>query len=247
MGAGPAVVSPNLEDARDTQTMTDYYRALSHQATPRVADWTAVNEPSLDHMFAAALAGPLAATPAEFQIEQWTEEFGGGRHLTLCSIFADRHFFADASIFYDYDVRDRCFAIQPRDRRLNRAYIAVMERLLPELAGITYANTGLPANQSGLRLFVNRTGRRLAGRQPRSSTGINASGWLRTPAIRDFAGDIIHSESFRSRPWWHGDIIVADFNDDLNRDTGLVNELWDAVTLELFARRWLDQPAEASS
>ncbi len=244
LGLGPRVVSPNLEDARDPRSMAAFYRALSHAAAPRVAEWTAVPEPSLADMFTDALAGPLSATPPDYQIEQWTEEFGGGRHFTLCSIFADRHFYSDSSVFYDYDVRDRCFALDPADRRGNKAYVAVLERLLPDLARVTYANTGLPANVSGTPLMLARMARRLTAGRTSASTGFSAGSWLRLPRVRDFAGDIVHSASFRSRPWWRGDMIVADFDAYQAGADGLVNELWDAVTLELFARRWLDQPAE---
>ncbi|MBD3221638.1 hypothetical protein GF314_10385 [bacterium] len=247
LGLGPRAVSPALEDARDDVAMAAYYRTLSHQAHPRIAAWTVVPEPSLAGMFDEAVAGPLRETPPGYRLEQWTEEYGGGRHMTLVSIFADRHFFADASVFYDYDVRDRAFAIDPADRRGNRAYAAVLDRLLPDLAGITYANTGLPANLTGWPLYGRRLARRLVGRKGGGTTGLQPARWLREPGVREFCADLVHGERFRSRPWWRADAIVQDFDEALAGSDALLGELWDAITLELFARRWLDpQPEEAA-
>jgi hypothetical protein len=243
---GPPTVSPNLEDARDPDSMAAYYSAMSHQAAPRVAAWCVVPEPSTARMFQAALAGPLADTPPCYQLEQWTEEYGGGRHYSLCSIYADRHFYADDSVFYDYDVRDRCFALDPALRRFNRAYAAVLDRLVPELASVTYANTGLPANRSGHRLMLARLLRRITAGPTTVSTGLRPSTWLRRTGIREFAADVVHSDSFRSRPWWHGDMIVKDFDVLLKGRPGLESEFWNAIALELFARRWLDPSPQES-
>ncbi|MDY0111170.1 MAG: asparagine synthase-related protein [Candidatus Krumholzibacteria bacterium] len=237
----PPVISPNLEDARDDALMGAYYVALSHQATPAIAGWLVEPELPLATMLQEAFKGPLTATPPEYRIEQWTEEYGGGRHMTLVSIFADRHFFNDASVFYDYDVRDRCFALRPVDRRGNKAYAAVLTRLLPNLATLTYANTGLPANYTGLRLLAHRLWRQSTGRRTARSGGFNATDWLRAPRMAEFCRDLMHDRSFLARPWWRGEAIAADFDDCMRGDPRLIAELWNAVTIELFARRWLDR------
>jgi hypothetical protein len=240
LGLGSAVVTPNLEEATDFDTMVRYYEAICHHVSPRILNWLAVPETPLMDMFVDAVSGTLADTPPEFRIERWSEEFGGGRVATLCSIFPDRHFFNDVSLFYDYDVRDRCFAIDPAARRGNRAYVQVLERLLPDLASITYANTGLPANQVGLPLLANRVRQRLTGRWITRSAGFRPERWLREPALRTFCGDLVHSERFRTRPWWRGEIIAADFDRAMSGEDALLNQFWTALTLELFVQRWLD-------
>ncbi len=238
-GLGPRTISPNLEDAISHEEMSTYYGSLLPEAYPRVSDWTVTPEPIIADMIADAISGPLKDTPNEFKLEQWTEEYGGGRHLTLAAILADRHFYADASIFYDYDVRDRCYAIHASDRRNNKAYSEVLNRLLPELASETYANTGVPANYSGLRLWVGKGLYRL-NNPKRGSTGVNNKPWLLEPEIRDFFSDLFNSQSFRNRPWWNGKIISGDFQDCLKGANSLYGEFWAAVSLELFARNWLD-------
>jgi hypothetical protein len=103
----------------------------------------------------------------------------------------------------------------------------------------------LPANVTGSRLLSGRVVRRLAGRGARNSTGIVPARWLREPGVRDFCGDLVHGESFRARPWWNGDVIVADFDAALAGDDRVLGELWNAIALELFARRWVDASPEA--
>jgi len=238
---GPPMVSGFLEEALSDDDMAAFYGALSHQAHPGVASWTIVPEPPLSTMFGDALAGPLAPVDPEYRIEQWTEEFGGGRHLTLLGIIADRHCYADASHFYDYDVRDRCFAIAPADRRGRKAYIDVLKRLMPDLARLPYANTGLPADTPPWRVTATKVARRLAGRRMALSTGTRPNDWIIEPQVRDFCGDILHSQCSRERPWWHGEVVASAFDEQLAGRLGMAAELWNAVALEVFARRWLDQ------
>lgn len=244
---GPRVLSPNIEDAIDADSMSAYYVALSHSAKPGVAAWTAVPEPPLTGMFQDALNGALAQVDPEYRIEQWTEEFGGGRHFTLLGIIADRHFYADASHFYDYDVRDRCIALAPRARRGRKAYIEVLRRLVPDLAHLPYANTGLPADSPAWLVQSTKVLRRLAGRRRALSTGTSPSEWLREPRLRDFCGDVLCSRRCRGRSWWKGEAIAAVFEAYQKGANSMAAELWNAVTLELFARRWLDGDASEVS
>jgi len=240
-GLGGKSISPNLEDAQSLKQMSAFYRSLLPAAKRRVAEWTAASKPMLlADLFKEALTGPLADTPDGYKIEQWTEEFGGGRHFTLVSIFADRHFYSDSSIFYDYDVRDRCFAIDPSDRRGNKAYVNVMNRLMPDLASETYANSGVPANYYGTRLLVAKGFHRLRNRNRRSSTGLSTPGWLLIPEIKDFCSEVIKSKSFQSRSFWNGAKISEDFELAVSGSTEMLSELWNAITLELFVRQWLD-------
>jgi hypothetical protein len=241
LSGGPPMVSAAMEDATSDDDMAAYYLALSHQAHPGVAAWTRVPEPPLVDMFRAAVAGPLAPVDLEYRLEQWTEEFGGGRHYTLLGIVADRHFYADASHFYDYDVRDRCFALAPADRRGRKAYIDVLKRLVPDLARLPYANTGLPADTPPWRVLATKAARRLAGRRMALSTGTQPNQWINEPQVRDFCGDILHSQRSRDRSWWHGDAVAEAFDQQMAGRLDMAAELWNAVALELFARRWLDQ------
>jgi len=246
LGLGPTVVSPDLGDIRTDEDVIAFYGAIRHHAAPRLRQWAPAPVPSVDAMMRDAFDGPLADTPMDYRLEQWMEEYGGGRHGTLVSILPDRHFYGDASLFYDYDVRDRCVALDPRDRRGNRAYVEVLKRLLPDLAELTYANTGFPASMSGTQLVANRALRRLkervTGRRRVRSTNVDSREWLREPAIAEYCGDLVNSASFLSRPWWNGAVVAADFDGYLAGTCSMQNEFWAAVTLELFARRWLDRP-----
>jgi len=240
LGGSGAVTHPWLERNRTDDDYINYYLALSHRPHAALAPCLAEPEPPLAGVMAAAFAGPMRDVPGEFRLEQWSEEYGGGRHLTLLGVAGDRHFYGDASLFYDYDVRDRCFGIPPEERRGRRAYIAVLKRLLPELADLRYANTGLRATMPPWQVDAVKMWRRLRGRRWVSSTGSSADVWSRLPEVKEFYGDLLHSQSVRERPYWNGQSVGELFDAHHRGEVQLATELGDMVTVELFARRWID-------
>lgn len=237
---GRAVVHPWLERNRSDSDLIRYYLALSHQPHPALGPCFAAPEPPLTEVMAAAFADAMGEVSHEFRLEQWSEEYGGGRHMTLLGVVGDRHFYGDASLFYDYDVRDRCFGIPPSERRGRRAYIAILKRLLPDLADVPYANTGLPATTPARQVDAVTVWRRLRGRRWVPSTGNDADAWSRLPAVREFYGDLLRSQAARERPYWNGAAIGALFEAHHRGEVKLATELGDLMAVELFARRWID-------
>jgi len=187
----------------------------------------------------------MRSVPLEYRAEQWIHE-NRGRRWTMMGIVSDRHFYGDGCLFYDYDVRDACFAIPPRHRRGHRAYIMVMNRLLPHIASIDYGNTGLPATTPAWKVAAVKAGRKARdrlsfGKRQRfvPTTGTDFNGWART-SLREFYGELIRSESLRGRAFWDGKGIGALFDAHLRGEINCGHELGLVATAELFQRRWID-------
>lgn len=240
IGAGPRVSHPWLEKLKTDEELALYYRDLCPRPSGPAAGFALDDPPDLETEVMRILRSDLAGVPVEYRMEQFTEEYGGGRHAGLLGIMNDRPFHGDASVFYDYEVRDLAYSIPLRHRRGLHAYIELLKRVLPDLAGLEYANTGMPADTPHARVALTKILRRMRGRGTVLSTGGDVQAWSRNPAVDEFFGAVCNDESTLSRPFWDGGKLA-----DLHRrhSAGQVNaatEIAAAVGIELFARRWLD-------
>ncbi len=240
IGAGPRVSHPWLEKLKTDEELALFYRDLCPLPSAHAARFATEPPPDLETEVMKILRSDLAAVPAEYRMEQFTEEYGGGRHAGLLGIMNDRPFHGDASVFYDYEVRDLAYSIPLRHRRGLHAYIELLKRLLPDLAKLEYANTGLPADTPHRKVLAAKILRGLRGRRTILSTGGNPQDWSRHPAVDRFLGEICNDESTLSRPYWNGAQLAALHADHSAGRVNAATEIGAAVGVELFARRWLD-------
>ncbi|MBK7046996.1 MAG: hypothetical protein IPH48_10890 [bacterium] len=149
--------------------------------------------------------------PLSFRGEQWIFDNRLAR-WTVMGIVCDRNFFADGSLFYDYDVLSRCIATPLKYRQEHRLFSAVLQRLLPEMAKIVNGNSGLsPAlppwrarTAKVVRTIKNgRGGPRLVG-----STGNEPDEWARTEC-RGYLDGLFSAVRTGNRPFWDGEKIDA--------------------------------------
>ena len=240
IGAGPRVSHPWLEKLRTDEELALFYRDLCPRPSSLAGRFSPAPPPDLETEVLKILKSDLARVPVEYRMEQFTEEYGGGRHAALLGIMNDRPFHGDASVFYDYEVRDLAYSIPLRHRRGLHAYIKLMQRLLPDLASLEYANTGMPADTPHRKVMLTKILRGLRGRRTILSTGGNAQDCSRHPDVDRFFGEICNDESTRSRPFWNGPQLAALHAEHSAGRVNAATELGAVVGVELFARRWLD-------
>jgi asparagine synthase (glutamine-hydrolysing) len=245
-GRGPRVAHPWLEHLRTDDEISRYLGRI-YGKRGRLAPLVARPAAPLHEMVLDDLGRNLSAVPFGYRAEQWIYQ-QRVRRWTNMGIVSDRHFFADGSLFYDYDLVDRCFAVPPRWRRGRRAYIRVMQRLLPDLVTIDYGNTGLPADTPAWRVTATKIARRagarlLGGGGARfvPTTGTDFNDWART-TLREFYGDLVASSSTRGRSFWDGEAVKALYESHQSGAVDCGHELGLVGTVELFCRRWIDRP-----
>ena len=207
-----------------------------------------VNQPkkSLETRALEDFDATMGDVPDWYLAEQWITE-NRTQRFTLMSIVSDRYFFADYSLFYDYDVLDYCAAIPPHMRRGHRVYIRILKRLLPDIANIVNSNTGLPATTPQAIVTAHKIGSRLRQKllKKRSShvadtTSLDGNYWART-SLRSFYEDLVNDQSTRTRPFWNGEAIIRRFNGHQEGTLEFGNALGMIATVELFLRRWVDK------
>lgn len=166
------------------------------------------------------------------------------RRWVMMGIVMDRHFFGDGSLFYDYDLHDRCLAIPPTHQRGHALFIPVIKSLIPDLARIPCGNTGMPMTVTAKRLAAGKILRRLArgGQAPDVSIGVSDDIEARS-ALDAFFGELLADQRILARSFWDGGALRTRSEAhrlgkiDFSRELGLV------ATVELFLRKWVDQPA----
>jgi hypothetical protein len=186
----------------------------------------------LERLGGAVRAGMLA--------EAWILE-NRGRRWTMMGAVSDRHFYADGSVFYDYDFQDRCFATPPRIRRGGRLYAPLLRALDPRLAEIPSGNTGLPVGASRATVVASRLAERIMrGRTARSvSTGASHAAWTRG-VLKDHYQSLLEDARTLARPWWDGQALVGRWRAHLAGQVDFSAELGLVAAVELFTRRWVD-------
>lgn len=240
LGRGPRVSHPWLDALKTDEELALFYRDVGPGASRTGASLVPDADFDIEKQASRMMSSDLAEVPAEYKLEQFTEEFGGGRHATLLGILYDRHFYGDASVFYDYEVRDLCQSLPVAWRRNRRAYITAFRRLIPDLAAVEYANTGLPATMPHWRVGATKFLRRILKRDLPLSVGTDIQGWSRHPHVEGLLAEILTDPRTQQRPWWDGNLISSVFADHRTGRTSAAGELGTVATVELFARRWLD-------
>jgi len=241
LGRGPMAPHPWVERNHGDKAIARYIAAKFGQGTA-LRHLAVHDPPTIVELVLNDLKTTYHGMPPSAQVEEWIME-QRGRRRTVVSTNSDRHFYSDGSIFFDYDLLERCNVVPPRRKRFNRLFNDVLKRLLPDLARMVSANTGLPMTtpywRFASRELVNRV---LLRRGPGTfSTGIDADNWIRN-GLRDFYGDVLHDERTRTRSYWDGDGLARLFDAHQNGASNVGADLGLPVTIELFARRWLDSP-----
>lgn len=207
-----------------------------------LADLTQPATPPFAELARAEMERLRGSVASHLLAEAWMLE-NRVRRWTVMGIVSDRHFYADGSIFYDYDFQDRCFATPTHYRRGGRLYLPLLRSLSPALAALPSGNTGLPIGASRMRIIAKRLGSRIrakdAGGASRVSTGATPAAWTRG-VLRDYYQSLIDDARTRSRPWWDADAIARRWEAHLNGEVDFSHELGLMAALEHFARRWVD-------
>ncbi len=239
LGLGPRAPHPRFESNRDP---ADACRFLARKyGRARGLDGLTVSPvPSFAELAGPGLERLRSLVPHALLAEAWIME-NRGRRWTMMGIASDRHFYADGSVFYDYDFHDRCFATPARHRRGGRLYLPLLQALDPRLAAIPSGNTGLPLTAGRVRTAVARaaarTGRR--GRAAAVSTGALPSVWTRG-ALREACEALVTDPRTQGRPWWRGDVLARRWRSHLAGELDASGEIGLVAAIELFARRWVD-------
>jgi len=241
LGRGERCSPPTLDNLRTDEELALFYRDVGPPYSALGASFIKGHRYDLEQRVYGMMKSLLQDVPGEYKLEEFTEEYGGGRHYTLLGILHDRHFCGDASPFYDYDVRELCQSLPPRWKRHRRAYIAVLKRLVPVLAKCEYVNTGQPAAAPPALVIMKKVMRRIRKQRTAVSTGVNSHAWLRNPAVADYFRDRVLDKRFLSRPWWDGPLIANCFDEHLQGIRNCADEIGLAGSVELFARQWLDR------
>jgi asparagine synthase (glutamine-hydrolysing) len=240
LGLGPVMPHPAVERNPDDASVARYLAAKYGKRGP-LNRMVATAPPVLTEIIERDLAQIYGGMPPSAQVDEWVLE-QRGRRRTLVSANSDRHFYSDGSIFYDYDLLDRCTVVPPRHKRFNRLFNAVMDRLMPDLGRMVSGNTGMPMTtpywRFAARELVNRV---VLHRAPNQSLGTDVDAWVRGE-LRDFYGDLLHDPRTRARTYWDGDALAAVFDAHQCGAVQVGSALSLPVTVELFARRWVDAP-----
>ena len=239
---GRGVVQPYLEWNRDEEAVLGYIHAKSAPPS-RLAACLRTRPRPMRERIAADLQSMASTVPLPFRAEHY---FMANRvsRWTLMGIISDRHYYSDGSIFYDYEVLDRCMATPHMHRRENKLYTDVFRRLLPDMGAIVNANNGLRADASPWRSLMSKitrgVGRRLR-RQPLSTqvTGSDPNTWSRT-IYPQFYRDLLHDERTAGRDLWDIAALRSLLDRHLAGEVNAGNELGQLASFELFCRRWID-------
>lgn len=189
----------------------------------------------------------LANLPSEVDRHHYREHLMMTNRVTrwtIMGILSDRHFYSDGSLFYDYEVIDRCMAIPQRYREGNRMYSAVFSTLTPEVADIRNANNDLRAGASPLRAQLGKVQRAVRRkfnpvRVANPATGNNPDGWSRNLYPEHYR-TLLADERTRSRPFWDGSAIADLYEKHLSGEVNIGTPLGQLASLEYFFREWVD-------
>jgi len=243
LGLGPRAPHPRFERNRDLAGVLLFLQR-KYGRPGQLAALTRPACPSFAEIAGGELERLQGRVPAPMLADAWILE-NRGRRWTMMGIVSDRHFYADGSVFYDYDFQDRSFATPVALRRGGRLYAPLLRLLEPALAAIPYGDTGLPIGASWARIAAIRLGRRLAtrrGRDPRVSTGVAPAAWSRGE-LRAYYGDLIGDARTQGRAWWDGEALRERWRAHCAGELNFTAELGRIATVEHFARRWTDHPA----
>jgi hypothetical protein len=207
--------------------------------------WANLPAKTLEERALDDFAATMGNVPDWYHAEQWITEHRAQRY-TLMSIISDRHYYADDSIFYDYDVLDYCATVPPRMRRGHRVYIRILRKLMPEIAIIANSNTGLSATTPQSVITTHKIASHLWGKLNKNvaapitdTTALDANLWARS-TLREFYGDLVRSPSLQSRPFWDGTGIARRFDEHQDNKVEFGGPLGMIANVELFLRRWVD-------
>ena len=239
---GRGVVQPYLEWNRDEESVLGYVFAKAAQPT-NLTPYLSHQPRPLRERIADDLRAMAADVPLLFRAEHY---FLANRvsRWTLMSIVSDRHYYSDGSLFYDYEVLDRCMATPHAMRRENKLYADVFRTLVPDMGAVVNANNNLRADAPPWRSLLSKVtrgvGRRLR-RQAMSTqvTGNDPNFWSRE-IYPDYYRELLADPRTKGRAFWDG----AGLQDLLRRHlAGEVNagaELGQLASFEFFCRRWVD-------
>lgn len=240
LGVGPVAPHPAVERNLDDASVARFIAAKYGKRGP-LSHLVTKQPPDLREVIERLLVQNYTGMAPSAQVDEWVLE-QRGRRRTLVSTNSDRHFYSDGSIFYDYDLLDRCTIVPPRHKRFNRLFNGVMNALMPDLGRMVSGNTGMPMTvpywRFAARELLNRV---VLHRKPYMSTGTDVDAWVREE-LRDFYGDLLSDTRTRTRPFWDGEAIAGLFGAHLQGTVQVGAVLGLPVTVELFARRWVDAP-----
>ncbi|HOX24420.1 MAG TPA: asparagine synthase-related protein [Candidatus Krumholzibacteria bacterium] len=240
LGIGPAAPHPVVERNRGSASVA-HYIAVKYGKRGPLSRLAGTEPPDLRDTIEHDLTTLYDGMAPSAQVDEWVLE-QRGRRRTLVATNSDRHFYSDGSIFYDYDLLDRCTVVPPRHKRFNRLFNGVMNRLMPDLGRLVSGNTGLPMTAPYWRFATRElVARVVLRREPAISTGMNVDAWVRDE-LREFYGDLLHDARTRARTYWNGEGIAALFDAHQSGAERVGAALGLPVTVELFARRWVDAP-----
>ncbi len=239
LGLGPRAPHPRAERNGTLADILMFLRRKSGRLSG-LAGLTRPAAPLFDDLALPVLTKLRESVPTHLLIEAWSLETRG-RRWTLMGVISDRHFYADGSVFYDYDFRDRCFATPVRIRRGGRLYPPLLRALHQGLAELPSGNTGLPVGASRARIVARRMAARLggAGGGKTKSTGASPAAWTRG-VLRDHYQELLADPRTRGRTWWDGEALAGRWRSHLAGEIDFSAELGLIETVELFARRWVD-------
>lgn len=248
IGLGPRSPHPRFERNRSPESALGYVQR-KYGRLSGLACLTQPEAPPFVELAGADMARLRDSVPAHLVGEAWILE-NRGRRWTIMGVVSDRHFYADGSIFYDYDLQDRCFATPLRFRRGARLYRPLLAALDRRLVAMPYGNTGLPLGAPRAEVVAAGLAARagLRPRPPRASTGASPADWARRE-IRDVWQALIDAASTRGRPWWDGEAVARCWQAHLDGKSDFSAELGLIASVELFSRRFVDgcRPAGADS
>lgn len=240
-GQGRPVPHPHLERNRSRDSIVGYIAARYGHLSP-LAPLLLPGPPDFWEIVEAEIDRSAASVPPEYQVEHWGFE-NRGRRWTMLGSFSDRHFYGDDCIYYDDELFDRCLAAPPALRRGNRLHNVVVTRLLPDIAGIISANTGLPANSPAWRVTMHKAvrlvRRRILGRDWTYASGMDLETWART-VQRPFYLELLADQRTQGRSFWDARALRSRYGAHFEGQTSFGRAMGLVATIELFARRWVD-------
>lgn len=189
------------------------------------------------------VAGYARSMPIEFVCEHHTL-YNHGHRWTLMGIISDRHFYSDGSLFYDYEVLEKCFAIPPAYRQDNRMYAEVFRKMMPAVGALPNSNNGLPADVGPRRAMLGKLTRAVRQkiapeRASNRATGNNPNDWSRT-IYPDFYRELLADPRTQARPFWDAAGLMGLCEDHFAGRVRAATPLGQLAAVEFFCRRWLD-------
>ena len=147
--------------------------------------------------------------------------------------------------FFDNDFFDFAGSIPYGWRYRHRLYTEVMRRCFPEVAGVRWQRTGLPAGAPYALMFcalaLHKLDRiSLARRFFKARTVSDFGGWMRGP-LRGYITDLLTDARTLDRGWFVVDTVRAALSDHFEARADYSSLIGAMITLELFARLFVDR------